>query len=557
MSSAPRTRRLVAVDCETNGLFGDVRILSLAMVELRHGIAYNSKLWVMNPGNVPMDPGALAVNGLTPEMLASAASFSEHCDEVREWLTVKRGERLTLVGHKVAFDARQLRGEFARLGQTLPPLDLLDTSGLAQAARVIPANQSLDALLRALSLTNSAPHTALGDTLATASAALSMLARLGQNLDATQLATLLDTLAVPYDGAPDKPLTREKPSEPLSEQHISAHLMDLTDGRRRRRSLDVCVIEDCSFLATRMEDGIVAQEHASQVVEWALTWLEDYDLPRTTSGHLLRGLGQALRRSEDPDFAIGIYRSRLVPLLGELGPCGKKAEERCVPCQRKEGTCDFDAALRHVVDATLHNSSKAFTQPNLAKVEAFLPGYNPRVGRNRGRPAQGLYGELLRNGHIDAAGYGVFRVAEVRRVEGGRAWAHTLLNKAWRDGCRTPQMTEMLASMTVVDGVIDGVTPEDPKAPVAAAVSYLDECLALYKGRQGRIFADLGKRRIRLRAQLDAPPKQSRDPEKAVNLRAPHITMLVDPLANTAVPGTPVKKRGRGRPKGSKSKVRF
>jgi DNA polymerase III epsilon subunit-like protein len=37
-------RRLVVVDCETNGLYGDVRILSLAMVELRNGIAADSKL---------------------------------------------------------------------------------------------------------------------------------------------------------------------------------------------------------------------------------------------------------------------------------------------------------------------------------------------------------------------------------------------------------------------------------------------------------------------------------------------------------------------------------
>jgi hypothetical protein len=100
----------------------------------------------------------------------------------------------------------------------------------------------------------------------------------------------------------------------------------------------------------------------------------------------------------------------------------------------------------------------------------------------------------------------VYRVAEVRRVAGGRPWAHTLLNKAWRDGCRNPQMTEMLASMTVVDGVIDGAVPDDPKAPVAAAVGYIEQCLAAHKGRKGRIFSALAKRLTRLRAQLDAPP---------------------------------------------------
>ena len=87
-------------------------------------------------------------------------------------------------------------------------------------------------------------------------------------------------------------------------------------------------------------------------------------------------------------------------------------------------------------------------------------------------------------------------------------------------------------------------------------MSYIEQCLATHKGRNGRIFAALNKRLVRLRAQLDAPPRSARDPEKAVNLRAPHTTMLMEPLRNTAVPGAPVKKRGRGRPKGSKSKQR-
>lgn len=548
-----KTRRLIAIDCETNGLFGDVRILSLAMVELRNGIAYYSRLWVMNPGNVPMDPGALAVNGLTPEMLDGAASFAEHFEEISMWLTPRRGERLTLVGHKVAFDARQLLGEFTRLGERLPAFDLLDTSKLAEAARVYPANQSLDTLLRALDLTNSAPHTALGDTLATASAALLLLSKLTKSLGYAKLVELLDEIATAYTGQVEKPPTREKPTAPLSEEHVKAHLMDLADGRRRRRSLDVCVVEGCSFLATRMEDGFIAPEHASQVVEWALGWLEGYDLERTTAGQLLRGLGRALRRSEDPAYALTTYRTRLVPLLAEFGRCGHKIEDRCGRCRSKQGTCDFDAVLRHAVDASLQDSSDAFARPKADLVEDFLPGYNPKVGRNRGRPAEGLNGELRRNGHLDAAGYGVYRVAEVRCVAGGRPWAHTLLNKAWRDGCRNPKMTEMLASMTVVDGVIDGVVPEDPKAPVAAAVSYIEQCLATHKGRKGRIFDALNKRLVRLRAQLDAPPRPARDPEKAVNLRAPHTTMLMEPLRNTAVPGAPVKKRGRGRPKGSKN----
>lgn len=558
MSPTARTskqRRLVAIDCETNGLFGNVCILALAMVELRNGIAYNSRLWVMNPGNVPMDPGALAVNGLTAEVLESALSFPEHISEIRTWLSAKRGERLTLVGHKVEFDARQLLGEFNRLGEALPPLDLLDTRSLAEEAGVRPAGTSLQDLLDALGLANSAPHTALGDALATASAALVMIGGIKKR-GSGKLGGAMDRLAVPYTGKVEKQLGRVRPTAALSSNHIKAHLVDLGDEKRRTRALNVCVREDCLYLATRIEDGIVTASNAAEVVDWALSWLQDYELPRGTSGQLLRGTGRALRASNDPDYALGIYRQQLVPLLEEFRSCGHRLDERCTPCCNRESTCDFEVVVRDVVDAVLFDNSKSYAQPNLKRVEEFLPGYDPKVSRNRGRPTEGIYGELRRNGHFDAAGYGIFVVAEVRRVKGGRPWAHALLNKAWRDGSRNPQLTEMFASMVVVDGVVDGSVPADPKAPVATAISYIEQCLAEHKGRRGRIFEALAKRLTRLRAQRDAPPRPPRDPDKAVNLRAPHRTMLAQPPTNAAMPGKPVKKRGPGRPKGQKTRVR-
>jgi hypothetical protein len=250
---------------------------------------------------------------------------------------------------------------------------------------------------------------------------------------------------------------------------------------------------------------------------------------------------------------LGVYRQQLVPLLVEFGQCGRKLDERCTPCCNHESTCDFEVVVRDVVDAVLYDNSKSYARPNLKRVEEFLPGYNPKVSRSRGRPTEGLYGELRRNGHFDAAGYGAFVVAEVRRVKGGRPWAHALLNKAWHDGSRNPQMTGMLASMVVVDGVVDGAVPVDPKVPVATAVSYIEQCLAEHKGRRGHTFEALAKRLTRLRAQLNAPPRTPRDPDKAVNFRAPHRTMLAQPLTNAAVPGKPVKKRGPGRPKGPKN----
>lgn len=520
-------RRLIAVDCETNGLYGDTRILSLAMAELRRGVVAETQMWLLNPGNVYLEPAATAVNGLTAEHLAGAESFADVADEVREWLSAPDGQRLTLVGHKVSFDARQLLGEFIRLGNALPPLDLLDTAKLAEAARVLPRDRSLAGLLRALNLANAAPHTALGDTAAVAAAAIELLIRLAGQHGPAQLPGVLDNLVVEFQPDEANPLPhRAEPDIPLSEHHLAAHLANLSDGRRRRAALDVCLEEDCPILATRMEDGIITKAHAEQVIQWAFTHLDESKMRRSTKGKLLRGVGQALRRLENPDLTVWVYRTRLNPYLSTARRCTKRS--RCERCAAGVGVCDFDDVLRRCVDAVIHDRFDPFAKPAPTQVEAFLPGYDPSVMRARGRPPEGFYGELRRDNHLDAAGHGVARVAEVRRTQGGRDWAYALLRKGWNDGCRTPRMVELLASMTVVDAIgaeqDDGTV--DPKAPLELAIHYIDECLASYPGQKARIFTRLAKRRERLEGLLASEPRPPRDLDKAVNLRPTHEPTL-------------------------------
>ena len=439
-------RRLVVIDSETNGLYGDVRILSLAVVELRRGLAYNSALWMMNPGNVYMEPGAIAVNGLTAELLADAESFADHVDDIVAWLTPAPGERLTLMGHKVNFDARQLLGEFARLGRPLPSFDLLDTARLAEAAKVIPANRSLAGLLDVLDLANTAPHTALGDTLAVAAAAVELMTRIAEDPATSSFSDAIDSLCAPFQPAASTTTpTRAVPESNLSEEHLAAHLADLSDGRRRRAALDVCLREDCELLATRMEDGIITTAHARQVVSWAFEHLEADKLSRVVQGRLLRGVGQALRRAENASFAAETYRTRVGPYVDAAKRCTKR--RACERCAKDSGVCDFVDVLRRCVDAFINEHFDPFKQPTSKQVEAFLPGYNPSVLRGRGRPPQGFYGELIRAGHYDAAGYGVARVAEVRRVETSKSLPRSRpksrhacsTRTTWRTSSSTPE----------------------------------------------------------------------------------------------------------------------
>ncbi len=536
-------RRLVVVDCETNGLYGDVRILSLAMVELRNGIAADSKLWLVNPGNVPMDPGAIEVNGLTADLLEDASPFDALVDQVSDWLIAPEGDTLTLIGHKVKFDAKRLSDEFRRLGLTLPPLQLLDTSHLVESAHVHPATQSLESLLISLSLTNSAPHTALGDALATAAATVELMYRIVESDKACDLAQVLEGLCTTYDGVSGgSKIYPAAPAMELTDAHLRAHRANLADGRRRSQALDVCLAENCDILPTRMEDGIVTQAHARQVTAWALACIDaDESLSRVTIGHLLRGVGQALRRVEDPAYVLELYRCELAPYIDWKGPCTN--EDACERCANESGTCDFDGVLRRCVDAFVQDKFDPFAKPSKKRSSEFLAGYNPNVARTRGRPKEGFYGELRRAGHLDAAGYGVARVADVRRVEGGREWAYQLLRKAWDDGCRTPRLTEMLASMTVVDAVENdswGAVPKDPKAPVVTAVSLIDECVKSYRNQSAQIFERLTERRTRLIKVRDAAPRVARSPATTMNLRKPHSTII----GRAAVP---TKKTGAAR----------
>jgi hypothetical protein len=106
--------------------------------------------------------------------------------------------------------------------------------------------------------------------------------------------------------------------------------------------------------------------------------------------------------------------------------------------------------------------------------------------------------------------------------------------------------------MTVVDGVVNGEVPDDPKDAVLAALEFEVECLAANLGQLGRIFSSLDNRQTRFEALRGASrrfealrvaePRTPRDPDKAVNRRAPHATMLAAPLANAAVLTKPKKK---------------
>jgi len=393
------------------------------------------------------------VHRITAEHLHGRPLFADRLGEVTRWLTGPEGREHVLVGHVVQFDAERLHHEYQVAGMELPPLRLLDTRRLAEVVGLVGAS-SLGAPCAALGVSRVGAHTASGDAHTTAAAAHQLLSRLAAAPEWTpeQLPTLLDDLIEPFVPRKLRRRARREPEE-LTAEHLAAHTADLTQAASRRQALEVCLAERCSMLAFRMEDGITSRSRARWVVEWALEHLESGRLDRRLTGRMLAGLGVALRRCEAPAFAEQVLMDQQLPLLQEWGPCAtdrRYTTRRCGRCLHAAGVCRFVVVARDAADAVLFAASAPTRQLDRTGVGRFLPGFSPGSAR-RGRPPEGLFQRLRRAGQVDAAGHGAARVAEYRRDHGDRAWALALLRKARADGCRTPRLAEMLASMTVLD----------------------------------------------------------------------------------------------------------
>lgn len=161
---------------------GRHRAIEIALVECEHG-RVKGTAWHrrVNPG-VPVDPETYKKHRIATEQLRESPPFAAIAPEILARLLPRNGERVVLVAHNARFDVGVLRTEFELLGHSLPDLPILDTAGpLAREVGVIPRDASLDGLVTALGLVNTAPHSALGDATATAAAALDLVRRASEH----------------------------------------------------------------------------------------------------------------------------------------------------------------------------------------------------------------------------------------------------------------------------------------------------------------------------------------------------------------------------------------
>lgn len=97
----------VILDTETTGISRDSEIVELAILSINGDVLFNSFIKPQHP----IDPRAIAVHGITDEMVANAPSFTDIAEQVYRILKDK-----TIVAHNVVYDTGRLNYEFGRAG---------------------------------------------------------------------------------------------------------------------------------------------------------------------------------------------------------------------------------------------------------------------------------------------------------------------------------------------------------------------------------------------------------------------------------------------------------
>lgn len=154
---------LFAFDTETTGLKvmeGD-KIIELAAVEITRDPNPRTFHSLVNPLDRDVSPEALAIHGISNQMLVDAPSWDVIYPRFLDFL----GEDATLVIHNAPFDLDFLRGECDAIDLVWPEFPVIDT--LKEAIKAFPgARHNLDALCRrfGIDLSQRQKHGALIDT---------------------------------------------------------------------------------------------------------------------------------------------------------------------------------------------------------------------------------------------------------------------------------------------------------------------------------------------------------------------------------------------------------
>lgn len=476
---------------------GRHRAISIALVEVERG-RIDRAIWhrLVNPG-VPVDAETFAKHGITTERLAGAPAFQVIAPELLARLLPSKGETVVIVAHNATFDVGVLRTEFGLLGHEVPDLPILDTHGpLVRQVGVKPRDGSLEALLVALKITNTGPHTATGDALATASAAIDLLRRATDG-GIANIETLLDATGrqhvatMPSPGR-IRPARRAVVAMPI--EHLERHVV--LEVKPTKKALaawievaDECARLRCPGLGYSVESLVRTAEAPPAILLDALSEVLDRraaagDGPgaNTALGGLIALFARFCPMPAAPGFtgnypirrraAIAAYH-RAMAMVAGLSPCPPL--EPCPTCA-DGGRCPRDELARGLAPAVL---DPAWKDGKLTRASTLLAWLRPdKVGgwfyhrqdpaTTKAEPAAGPpAGQAL----ADAATASFLRNYRTHGEEPDRvSRVRDQLARVVALGCANPAVIEMW---------VEGQASMGRVADLTAAIAECDRVLAL------------------------------------------------------------------------------
>ncbi len=154
----------VVIDFETTGLSPDSgdRACEIGAVKLRGGAVIESFGTLIDPQR-PISAGAYAVNGISPQMLVNAPTFSEIADKL--WKMI---DGSIVVAYNAPFDMGFLTNEFRLAG--FPSLTNTVVDALSMARQLLPGlgKYPQENVARVIGIPFPVKHRALEDAMVTA-----------------------------------------------------------------------------------------------------------------------------------------------------------------------------------------------------------------------------------------------------------------------------------------------------------------------------------------------------------------------------------------------------
>jgi len=152
----------IAFDLETTGLHPVFsRIIEIGAVRFRgDGTVLDQFQQLIDP-RCEISAGAMAVNGITNEMVAGQPTIEEVLPVFDQFIG---RAPVVMMAHHAAFDIGFLSAAFHRLGRESPEQPVLDTCTLSRC-RLALANHKLETVGRHLGLIHAAAHRGLDDSL--------------------------------------------------------------------------------------------------------------------------------------------------------------------------------------------------------------------------------------------------------------------------------------------------------------------------------------------------------------------------------------------------------